>query len=259
DPDDGEVADIVRRVRARRARGHGDRGVNDETLPAPPQGSSGGLIKVDPTRVTTERHREAGPVHVGHQFWRRLGLDDILRDCKLSAAARDLACAMTLNRLIAPCSEHAMPDWIRRTASSRADTAYARRGGVRDACFTDQGWKLVAYRAPRPIYNLDKLAAWPGSPVWLFEGPRKADRAEACFPGAVTSANAGGANAIKQTDLAPLRGRNLSFLDSWATKAAELGWTDFDLFGADVSRPEIAWLNSGLLWSSPNHSILDLR
>jgi len=130
---------------------------------------------------------------------------------------------------------------------------------VRPACFTDQGWKLVAYRAPRPIYNLDKLAAWPGSPVWLFEGPRKADRAEACFPGAVTSANAGGANAIKQTDLAPLRGRNLSFLDSWATKAAELGWTDFDLFGADVSRPEIAWLNSGLLWSSPNHSILDLR
>ena len=115
DPDNGEVADIVRRVRARRARGHGDRSVNGEA-PAPPQGSSGGLIRIDPTRLTTERHREAGPVHVGHQFWRRLGLDDILRDCKLSAAARDLACAMTLNRLIAPCSEHAMPDWIRRTA-----------------------------------------------------------------------------------------------------------------------------------------------
>lgn len=56
------------------------------------------------------------PVHVGHQFWHRLGLDDILRDCKLSAAVRKLACAMTLNRLIAPCSEHAMPDWVRRTA-----------------------------------------------------------------------------------------------------------------------------------------------
>ena len=37
DSDDGEVADIVRRVRARRARGHGDRGVNDETLPASPR------------------------------------------------------------------------------------------------------------------------------------------------------------------------------------------------------------------------------
>jgi hypothetical protein len=49
------------------------------------------------------------------------------------------------------------------------------------------------------------------------------------------------------------------FLDSWATKAIDLGWTDLDLFGADASRPEIAWLNSGLLWSSPSHSILDLR
>ena len=38
---------------------------------------------------------------------------------------------------------------------------------VRPACFTDHGWKLVAYRAPRPIYNLDKLAASPERPVWL--------------------------------------------------------------------------------------------
>jgi hypothetical protein len=50
-----------------------------------------------------------------------------------------------------------------------------------------------------------------------------------------------------------------SFLDGWATKAFDLGWTDLDLFGADASRPEIAWLNSGLLWSSPSHGILDLR
>ena len=114
DADVDEVADIVRRVRARRAR-HPDH-VIDERRAARSPGSGGGLIKVDPTRVTTERHREAGTVHVGHQFWRRLGLDDILRDCKLPEAARKLACVMTLNRLIAPCSEHAMPDWVRRTA-----------------------------------------------------------------------------------------------------------------------------------------------
>jgi hypothetical protein len=107
---------------SRRQAGRADDGVveaalgaHDET-PAPPQGSGGGLIKIDPTRVATEHHREAGPVHVGHQFCLCLGLDDILRGCKLSTAARRLACAMTLNRLIAPCSEHAMPDWIRRTA-----------------------------------------------------------------------------------------------------------------------------------------------
>jgi transposase len=113
DADDAEVADIVRRVRARRAK---DVGGNDERPPPLPQATGGALIKVDPTRVATERHREAGPVHVGHQFWQRLGLDDILRDCKLPAAVRQLACVMTLNRLIAPCSEHAMPDWVRRTA-----------------------------------------------------------------------------------------------------------------------------------------------
>jgi transposase len=115
DADDGEVADIVRQARARRARRR-DPDVTNDRRPARSPGSGGGLIKVDPTRVATERHREAGPVHVGHQFWRRLGLDDILRDCKLSEAVRKLACVMTLNRLIAPCSEHAMPDWVRRTA-----------------------------------------------------------------------------------------------------------------------------------------------
>ena len=91
---------------------------------------------------------------------------------------------------------------------------------VSPACFTDHGWKLVAYPAPRPLYNLDKLAASPDRPVWLFEGPRKAEKAEACFPGAVTTANAGGANAIKKTDLSPLRGRNVNL------------WRDSDEAGA---------------------------
>jgi transposase len=111
DADAGEVADIVGRVRARRAS---DERAN--AAPSSPRKSGGALIKVDPSRVTTEQHREAGPVHVGYQFWQRLGLDRILRDCKLSPAVCRLACVMTLNRLIAPSSEHAMPDWIRRTA-----------------------------------------------------------------------------------------------------------------------------------------------
>jgi hypothetical protein len=74
------------------------------------------LIKVDPAQVATERHREAGPVDVGYQFWQRLELDRILRGCGLSATTRGLACAMVLNRLIAPASEHALPAWLRRTA-----------------------------------------------------------------------------------------------------------------------------------------------
>lgn len=113
DRDDNEVAEIVARVRARQTN---ETHAQAEPLASPPRTPAGALIEVDPSRVTTEQHREAGPVHVGHQFWQRLGLDQILRDCGLSEATCRLACAMTLNRLIGPVSEHAMPAWIRRTA-----------------------------------------------------------------------------------------------------------------------------------------------
>ena len=76
----------------------------------------GSIIEVDSDRVDVEEAREAGPVHVGHQIWRQLGIDDILRHARLSERARTVTEAMTLNRLIHPLSEHAMPDWIRRTA-----------------------------------------------------------------------------------------------------------------------------------------------
>jgi transposase len=74
------------------------------------------IIAVDPDRITLEDPREAGAVHVGHQMWRRLRLDTILGRAGLSERWRILSEAMVLNRLIFPLSEHAMPDWIRRTA-----------------------------------------------------------------------------------------------------------------------------------------------
>ncbi len=138
DANEAEVADIVRRVRARRASDHAHA---DPASPSLRQRASGGaLITVDPSRVTTEQHREAGPVHVGYQFWQRLELDRILNDCKLSPTVRRLACVMTLNRLIAPAAEHAMPDWIRRTALAdilgadfdKLEEDPAKRGHSRD-------------------------------------------------------------------------------------------------------------------------------
>ena len=69
-----------------------------------------------PSGVTFEDEREAGPVHVGHQMWRLLQLDTILADAGLSRRAQLLTEVMTLNRLVRPAAEHAMPDWIRRTA-----------------------------------------------------------------------------------------------------------------------------------------------
>jgi len=73
-------------------------------------------LAVDPDRVSVEEAREAGPVHAGHQVWVQLGLSEILSRAGLSARACGLSEAMTLNRLIFPLSEHAMPDWMRRTA-----------------------------------------------------------------------------------------------------------------------------------------------
>lgn len=100
--DDAEVAKVVERVRRGRPR--------RQRHPA------ADLISVHAAGVRTEEHRTAGPVHVGVQYWRKLGLNEILASMGLSARAATLTLAMTMNRLIHPCSEHAMPDWIRRTA-----------------------------------------------------------------------------------------------------------------------------------------------
>ena len=86
----------------------------------PPRGEgiSGprGVLAIDTERIETEQHREAGPVHVGHQIWKQLGLEEILGRAGLSKQACLLSEGMTLNRLIFPLSELSMPDWIRRTA-----------------------------------------------------------------------------------------------------------------------------------------------
>ena len=82
--------------------------------PAPAEESP--TIAVAPERVTMEEAREAGTVHAGHQVWQQLGVQEILQHAGLSDRACQLSEALTLNRLIFPLSEHAMPDWMRRTA-----------------------------------------------------------------------------------------------------------------------------------------------
>ncbi len=74
------------------------------------------VVAIHTDQVRSEDIREAGPVHVGHQMWRTLTLDPILAAAGLSRRARLLTEVMTLNRLVSPASEHAMPAWIRRTA-----------------------------------------------------------------------------------------------------------------------------------------------
>ncbi len=174
DTNEREVSRIAARVRTRRQN---DERAKDERLPPSSPPRAGALIKVDPSRVSTERHREAGPVHVGYQFWQRLELDRILRDCKLSQAVRRLACVMTLNRLIAPSSEHAMPDWVRRTAL--ADILGVDFEGLEEDPLYQILDKLHPHRAvieaelvarERSLFNLDPTIYFYDLTSTYFEG-----------------------------------------------------------------------------------------
>jgi hypothetical protein len=113
DGSDAEVQRIVEKVQ---------RGKAKKVTLAVPAAKTGvddpddDVVAVRTGKVRTERHREAGAVHVGYQFWKRLGLDKILERIGFEERAQMLTCAMTMNRLIHPSSEHAMPNWIRSTA-----------------------------------------------------------------------------------------------------------------------------------------------
>jgi transposase len=85
-----------------------------EAPAAPPRPDDWISVHID--RVTCEQPRPAGHIHVGLQFWKRLGLDDILGALGFAPRLVALTCAMTLNRLIHPAAEYAMPDWFRSTA-----------------------------------------------------------------------------------------------------------------------------------------------
>jgi len=82
----------------------------------PPLGGQPQLVRVIPDQIEIQEAREAGSVYVAHQMWRRLKLDAILQKAGLNQRARLLTEVMTINRLVAPASEHAMPEWVRRTA-----------------------------------------------------------------------------------------------------------------------------------------------
>ena len=108
DATDSEVQGIVRRVRQRQAR--------SKSAAISPSNGDDDLVTIRADRVRAEEPRSAGAVHVGYQFWKRLGLEEILGGLEFPSRAVQLTCAMVLNRLVAPKSEHAMPDWIRSTA-----------------------------------------------------------------------------------------------------------------------------------------------
>ena len=135
------------------------------------------VISVQTDKVYTEREREAGPVHVGVQFWHKLNLDRILQEAGLNLRTRLLTCAMVMNRLIHPKSEHAMPDWIRNTGLGdilgedfaslcddslyrNLDRLYPKRGMIESALAENE----------RTLFNLDQTVYLYDLTSTYFEG-----------------------------------------------------------------------------------------
>lgn len=102
---DRKVDEIVAKARSRVSNGV-----------EPKEQEASDLVSVHTNGITIEQAREAGPVHVGHQMWKKLDLDTILTKAGLNERSRCLTEVRVMNRLINPNSEHKMPHWIRRTA-----------------------------------------------------------------------------------------------------------------------------------------------
>ena len=144
-----------------------------------PRAEARGLT-IDPEGVRVDDEREAGPVHVGHQMWRLLQLNTILGDAGLSPRAQLLTEVMTLNRLVRPAAEHAMPDWIRRTAlAAILDVDFAT---LSDEALYRNLDRLHPQRAPieqalaareRTLFNLDDTIYLYDLTSTYFEGQCK--------------------------------------------------------------------------------------
>lgn len=56
-----------------------------------------------------------GPVLVGWEIWKRLGMRELLAGLGFSRSQNHAAAISVINRLANPSSEHSLPDWYRRT------------------------------------------------------------------------------------------------------------------------------------------------
>lgn len=82
-------------------------------------------------------------------------------------------------------------------------------------------WRWQGLPDPRPLYNLDKLAANASAPVVVCEGEKAADAAAVLFPDALCTTMLNGAQSPHKTDWRPLAGRTV-----WL-------WPDNDSAGRD--------------------------
>ena len=140
------------------------------------------VVSVNPGKVKVEKPREAGPLHVGIHFWRKVEMDEILKSAGLTKKSRMLTLAMTMNRLICPKSENAMPAWINKTAlgdmtgidfsSLNEDALYRNM----DKLHKHRGFiEKTLSEKEASLYNLDKTIYLYDLTSTYFEGECKSN------------------------------------------------------------------------------------
>ena len=168
DDTDQETKALIKKVKERMGKRKVQPEANDE------------IVSIEVDKVNTSLHREAGSAHVGYQFWKRLGLDKIVKEAGLSRRAQGVTCAMTLNRLIFPLSEHAMPNWIRSAAiddilgvefaNLAEDTLYRNL----DKLYPSRGFiESALAERERSLFNLEPTIFFYDVTSTYFEGEAK--------------------------------------------------------------------------------------
>ena len=74
--------------------------------------------RIDGVRAEAVTHTdtaELGPVLLGWEIWKRLGLPEVLAVLGFNRSQSQAAAISVINRLADPASEHSLPDWYRRT------------------------------------------------------------------------------------------------------------------------------------------------
>jgi hypothetical protein len=71
------------------------------------------------------------------------------------------------------------------------------------------GWRWKGFPEPRPLYGLDKLAAYPNRPIIICEGEKAADAAQQLIPDHVCITSPGGSNAAHKADWSPVKDRKV--------------------------------------------------
>jgi hypothetical protein len=106
---------VIDRI-VRKAREAGVLAVAQEQNSSVNQAIQDTWAKIDTSTVRVDDAAEAGPVHVAHQIWEKLELDEVLEAANLPERAIRLTEIEVINRLVEPGSEHSVRNWVSRTA-----------------------------------------------------------------------------------------------------------------------------------------------